>query len=591
MQIEAWITLAVIAATLGLLISEKFSTEVIMLGALIALMSLGPLSPVQALAGFSNEGLLTVAAMYIVAAGLRETGAIDMATHALLGHPKSLASAQARLMIPTLASSAFINNTPVVATFLPAVLAWSKRIGISPSKLLIPLSYAAILGGCCTLLGTSTNLVINGMWRDAGHESFDMFAVSWIGVPCAIAGMLYFLTLGARLLPSRAAGGHVFDNPREYTVEMTVAEDGALVGKTITQAGLRNLGSLFLIEIERDGRVLPAVSSDERLRVDDRLVFAGDVSAIVELQRLRGLKPVLDDQASLTRAAPERKLVEVVVSQRFPLLYKTLRESRFHTYYGASVVAVARDGQRVSGALGDIEIKPADTLLIEAPPAWVERHRLAPDFLLVSEVEDSQPPRYERALLSWGILTGIIVSATAGWLDMIVAAFLGAMAMFITGCVSLSAARKAVDHQVLLVIACSFALGKALQVSGAAAMIASSITDLPFSSPWLILGAVYLITLLLTEIVTNNAAAALMFPISLSLAESMGVSPVPFMMIIMVAASCGFATPFGYQTHLMVMGPGGYRFADFIRVGIPLDILIGVVAVALAPLAYPFESV
>jgi len=585
---DAWITLGVIATTLALLISEKFSAEVVMLGALIVLMAAGVLTPAEALVGFSNEGLLTVAAMYIVASGLRETGAIDLATGRLLGRPGSLAAAQTRLMLPTLFSSAFINNTPVVATFLPAVLSWSKRIGIAPSKLLIPLSYAAILGGCCTLIGTSTNLVLNGMWRAAGNESFGMFAVSWLGVPCALAGIVFFLTLGSRLLPNRENGGRPFSNPREYTVEMTVAGDGPLVGQTIFEAGLRNLGSLFLVEIERDGRILPAVSSDERLRAEDRLVFAGDVSAIVELQRLRGLKPVLDEQAALTRAAPERKLVEVVVSPRCPLLHLTLREGRFHTHYGASVVAVAREGRRVRGALGDIELKPADTLLVEAPPAWVERHRQAPDFLLVSEVEDSQPPRYERALLAWAILGGIIVSATFGWAEMIVAAFVGGLAMFATGCVSLTTARKAVDHQVLLIIACSFALGKALQISGAASAIANTVTALPFSSPWIILGAVYCLTLLLTEIVTNNAAAALMFPICMSLSETMGVSPVPFIMITMVAASCGFATPFGYQTHLMVMGPGGYRYTDFVRVGIPMDILIGIVAVALAPMIYPF---
>jgi len=588
MSLDAWITLAIVGLTLALLISEKFSAEVVMLGAMIALMTTQVLTPAQALSGFSNEGMITVAAMYIVAAGLRETGAIDLATSRLLGRPRHLASAQARLMIPTLVSSAFINNTPVVATFLPAVMAWSKRIGIAPSKLLIPLSYAAILGGCCTLIGTSTNLVLNGMWKAAGNESFGMFDISLVGVPCALAGLVFFLTVGSRMLPLRKSGEQVFDNPREYTVEMRVDTDGPLAGQTILEAGLRNLGALFLIEIERGGRIVPAVNSGERLLGGDRLVFAGDVSAIVELQRFRGLSPILGEQSALLRSAPERKLVEVVISPRCPLLHKSLRESRFHTYYGASVVAVARDGQRVAGALGEIRLQPADTLLLEARPVWVERHRLSPDFLLISEVEDSQPPRYEKALLAWGILAAIIVVATLGWMDMIVASFLGGLAMFATGCVSLSTARKSIDHQVLLVIACSFALGKALQVSGAADAIAQAALATPFGGPWVVLGLVYLMTLLLTEIVTNNAAAALMFPICMSLSQTLGVSPVPFMMVIMVAASCGFATPLGYQTHLMVMGPGGYRFMDFVKVGIPLDILIGVVAVAITPLAYPF---
>lgn len=588
MSIDAWITLGVVAVTLAVLISERFSPELVMLASLVALMVSKVLTPVQALAGFANEGMITVAAMYVIAAGLRETGAIDLATHRLLGRPGSLASAQLRLMAPTIFSSAFINNTPVVATFLPAVLAWSKRTGFAPSKLLIPLSYGAILGGCCTLIGTSTNLIVNGMWKATGRPSLGMFDITWIGVPCALAGMAFFMLVGGRMLPLRGGSEHAFENPREYTVEMAVDPEGPLVGMTILEAGLRHLGSLFLVEIQREGRIVPAVSSGERLLPEDRLVFAGDVGAIVELQRIRGLKPVLDDQSTLARAAPERKLVEVVISPRCPLIHKTLRDSRFHTHYGAAVIAVAREGKRVPGSLGDIELRPADTLLLEARPVWVDRHRVSPDFLLISEVENSQPPRFEKALVAWAILLGVIVVATAEWMDMVVAAFVGGLAMFATGCVSLNAARKSVDSQVLLVIACSLALGKALETSGAAGVIANSVLSQPVGGPWVVLALVYLLTLVLTEIVSNNAAAALMFPICMSLAASLGISPMPFVMVAMVAASCGFATPLGYQTHLMVMGPGGYRFMDFVKVGLPMDLLVGVVAVGVTPLVYPF---
>lgn len=588
MSIEAWITLVVVGGVLGLLIAEKLSTEVVMLGALIVLLLTNVLTPADAFSGFSNTGMMTVAAMYIVAAGLRETGAIDLATSRLLGRPTTVPGAQFRLIIPTVLSSAFINNTPVVATFLPAVMTWAKRIGVSPSKLLIPLSYASILGGVCTLLGTSTNLVVDGLWRASGHPGFGMFDITLIGLPCAAVGVVYLITVGGRLLPTHAGSEQAFKNPREYTVEMRVDGNGGLTGKTIVEAGLRNLGSLFLIEIERDGRIIPAVNSEERLVANDRLVFAGDVGAIVGLQRLRGLKPALDEQAAITRDAPERKLVEVVISQRCPLIHQTLRESRFHTHYGAAVVAVAREGRRISGALGDIRIRPADTLLLETRPSWVDQHRNSADFLLISEVEDSQPPRYEKAVTAWAILAGVIVLASLHVLDMVVAAFAGSLVMFATGCVSLTAARKSVDHIVLLIIACSFALGKALEVSGAADAIAQLVLLMPFGSPWLVLGLVYAITLLLTEAITNNAAAALMFPICLSLSASLGVSPMPFMMVLMVAGSCGFATPLGYQTHLMVIGPGGYRFTDFTRVGIPLDLLMGTVAVLVAPMIYPF---
>jgi di/tricarboxylate transporter len=367
MEPTAWITIGVLLLTLALLISEKLAPELVLLLAMLSLLTLGVLDPKQALAGFSNEGMITVAAMYIVAAGLRDTGAIDLVVQRLLGRPRTLGSAQLRVMLPTVTLSAFINNTPVVATFLPAILTWAKRNGFSASKLLIPLSYAAIFGGTCTLIGTSTNLVVNGLWRAEGHDGLGMFDIAMVGIPSALAGMAYLLLFGRRLLPERKTGGSAFDNPREYTVEMIVEPEGPLVGKTIIEAGLRQLGRLFLVEIVREGRIVPAVGSSERLLADDRLVFAGDIEAIVELQRIRGLRaPLNGEDAAIARQYPERKLVEVVISTRCPLINQTLRESRFHTYYGAAVVAVARDGQRVRGGLGDVVLRAADTLLLEA---------------------------------------------------------------------------------------------------------------------------------------------------------------------------------------------------------------------------------
>lgn len=589
MDLSAWITLGVLALTLGLLISEKMAAELVLILAMLVLLTLGVLDPKQALAGFSNEGMITVAAMYIVAAGLRDTGAIDFAVHRLLGRPRNLASAQFRVMAPTVALSAFINNTPVVATFLPAILTWAKRNRLTPSKLLIPLSYAAIFGGTCTLIGTSTNLVVNGLWKAGGQSGLGMFDIAWVGIPSALAGMIYLMTIGRRLLPDRQTSTSAFENPREYTVEMIVEPTGPLVGRTIAEAGLRHLGRLFLIEIEREGRIVPAVGSSERLLADDRLVFAGDVDAIVELQRIRGLHAPLNGDASIAKQYPERKLVEVVISTRCPLINQTLRDSRFHTYYGAAVVAVARDGKRVRGGLGDVVLRAADTLLLEARPVWVERHRHSPDFLLVSDVADSEVPRFDRALRAWGILAAVVVSATLGWTEMVTAALLGAAATLAFGCVSLSAARKSIDTQVLLVIACSFALGKALEVTGAAAAIARLLLTIPGDSPWVVLALAYLMTMLLTELITNNAAAVLMYPICMAAASSLGVSPLPFVFAVMMAASASFSTPLGYQTNLMVFGPGGYRFTDFLKVGIPLQLIMCAVSIAVIPLVWPFE--
>jgi len=588
MDFQAWITVGILALTLGLLISEKLAAELVLLAAMLTLLTVGVLDPKQALAGFANEGMITVAAMYIVAAGLRDTGAIDFVVHRLLGRPKHLASAQFKVMLPTVALSSFINNTPVVATFLPAIIAWAKRNRLPASKLLIPLSYSAIFGGTCTLIGTSTNLVVNGLWTAEGHASLGMFEIAWVGVPCALVGMVYLMTIGRHLLPHHESGTGAFENPREYTVEMLVEPSGPLVGQTIVEAGLRNLGSLFLIEIEREGRIVPAVSSSERLLADDRLVFAGDVGAVVELQRIRGLKAALTDTASITRQYPERKLVEVVIATRCPLINQSLRDSRFHTYYGASVVAVARDGRRIRGGLGDVVLKAADTLLLEARPVWVERHRHSPDFLLVSDVANSELPRFDRALRAWGVLAAVVLAATMGWLPMVTAALLGAGATLALGCVSFANARKSLDSQVLLVIACSFALGKALEVTGAADAIAQSVLTLPGNNPWLVLALAYAMTTVLTELITNNAAALLMYPICMAAAKTLGVDPLPFVLTVMMAASACFSTPLGYQTNLMVAGPGGYRFADFIKVGLPMNFLLGGVSIFLIPQIWPF---
>lgn len=588
MSFDAWLTLAIIGVCLVLLVLEKLPSELVMALGMVALLTVGVLSPAQALGGFSNEGMITVAAMYIVAAGIRETGGIDLVTRYLLGRPKSTGAAQLRIMLPTVTLSAFINNTPVVATFLPAIIAWAKRNNLSISKLLIPLSYGAIFGGTCTLIGTSTNLVVNGLWIAEGETSLGMFDLAWIGIPTAVVGIIYLMTIGSRLLPDRAENAGVFDNPREYTIEMVVAKDGPLVGQSIAEAGLRNLGSLFLVEIERDGRIVPAVNATERLLAEDRLVFAGDVAAIVELNRIRGLNPSLTNGAALERQYPERRLVEVVVSTRCPLINQTLRDGRFHTYYGASVIAVARDGRRLRGSLGDVVLRPADTLLLEARPVWVERHRFSPDFLLVSAVQNSEAPRFDRAVLAWVILGAIVISATTGIVDMLTAALLGAGAMIGSGCVGMGAARRSVDFPVLVVIACSFALGKALQVTGSASVIAEAVLELPGERPWLVLGCAYLLTSVMTSVITNNAAAVLMFPIVLAAAEQLDVSPMPFVISVMMAASASFATPLGYQTNLMVAGPGRYRFADFIRVGLPLNVLLGGISVVLIPMIWPF---
>ncbi|MDX9755568.1 MAG: SLC13 family permease [bacterium] len=589
MGFDALLTLAAVLTVLGFLIFSSISADAILGACLVFLLLTGILTPDEALKGFSNQGMITVGVLYIVVAGLRETGGIGWIVQRVLGTPKSLFNAQVRLMSPIIIMSAFLNNTPVVAMLIPAVREWAKKMHLPVSRLMIPLSYAAILGGTCTLIGTSTNLVVNGLLvSETTYPSLNMFDIAYVGFPCALVGLVYILVFGRWLLPDRTSVRHKMDNPREYTVEMIVEPQSPLVGRTIEHAGLRPLPGMFVSEIERAGHLIPVVSPKEILQENDRLVFAGIVESVVDLQKFRGLKPATDQVFKLESPRPHRCLIETVVSNTCPLVGQTIRAGRFRSIYNAVIIAVARNGERIHKKIGDIILRPGDTLLLEAMPSFVEQHQNSRDFYLVSRVENSNPPRHEKALLALGILIAMIVVVTVGWISMLKAAMAAALLMIMTGCCSGNEAKSNVDWHVLIVIACSFGIGIAMDKTGLAQLIAGSVIALAGDNPWVILALVYLVTTVFTEMITNNAAAVLVFPIALATAHNLGVNFMPFAIVIMMGASASFATPIGYQTNLMVYGPGGYRFNDFVRIGLPLNILMGIISVALAPLFWPF---
>jgi di/tricarboxylate transporter len=369
---------------------------------------------------------------------------------------------------------------------------------------------------------------------------------------------------------------------------MRVTPESPLIGQTIEQAGLRHLPGVYLMEINREKEVLAAVAPEERLQANDQLVFVGVVDSVVDLQRFRGLIPATDQVFKLAGLRSQRCLIEAVVSDTCPLIGQTIRDGRFRTLYNAVVIAVARNGERLRQKIGDIDLHPGDTLLLEAGPWFVQRQRNSRDFFLVSRVEDSTPPRHERAWMAWMILAGMVTTAALGWLSMLNASMLAAGLMLLTGCCTSTIARRSVDWQVLLVIAASFGIEQALRKSGAAHAMTSALLGLANANPWLALAMVYGATMLLTELISNNAAAALMFPIALATATSLQVSPMPFMIALTMAASYGFATPIGYQTNLMVYGPGGYHFTDYMRLGIPLNALLWAMTVLITPLVWPF---
>lgn len=593
---EAWLTISIVVLLIIGLARNWAAPDLLVVGSLSVLMLVGVVfgtdelpSPSDAVAGFGNSGLLTVGVLFVVVEGLVRTGGMTLITRPLLGQPRSILTAQARLILPVAGLSAFLNNTPIVAMFMPVVHDLCKKTGISPSKLFLPLSYAAIFGGICTLIGTSTNLVVNGLVvSQAKMPSLGMFDITWIGLPCALAGLTYLLLFNRWLLPDRKPPISFSDDPRQYTVEMIVQPSGPLVGQTIEQAGLRHLPGLYLAEIERNGQILPAVGPQERLFTGDRLVFVGIIESVVDLRKMRGITPATNQMFKLDSPRTQRSLIEAVVSDRCPLIGKSIREGRFRTHYNAAVIAAARSGKRINAKIGDVVLRSGDTLLLEAHASFAEEQRNSADFFLVSRIENSSPPRHERAWVALLILLAMVVVVTVEWLDMLTAAMIAGGLMILTRCCTGPEARRSVDWSVLIVIGAALGLGQALETSGAANTIAQNLIRFAGGNPWIVLLVVCFVTTLFTEMITNNAAAVLVFPIALSSAQSLGVNFMPFIMAIMVGASASFSTPIGYQTNLMVYGPGGYRFTDYLRIGIPLNLLIMAISVTLTPLIWPF---
>ncbi len=587
---EAWATAATILAAFIVLATTEISTDVVLIAAVTLLFATGILDGAEAFAGLSNPGVLTIAVLYVVVAGLEATGGNTLIAERFLGRPRSVTGALTKMMFPVTFVSAFMNNTPVVAMFLPVVNDWAKQHRISVSKLMIPLSYAAVLSGTVTIISTATNLLVNGMLIKHSYPPMGMFELTWIGIPITIIGTLFVIVFNRWLLPDRQAANAQFGDPKEYSVEMMVDPSSPLVGKTIEQAGLRQLPNAYLAQIERDGDILPAVGPQEVLKADDRLIFFGVVDAVVDLQKLRGLKPATDQIFKLDSPRIRRCLIEAVVSDRCPGVGQTIREGRFRSNYNAAVIAVARSGERIRGKIGDIRLHSGDNLLLEAHPSFIEQHRNSGHFHLVSQVANSTPIRHERAMLSIAILVGMICLSSFWEVSLLKAGMLAGGVMLVTRCCTSRMARESVEWNVILSMSAAFALGTAVEVSGLAGAIAETITTTAAGSPMKTLIAIYAGTLILTELVTHSAAVLLLFPIAMNAASNLGIHYMPFVAAVTVAGALGFAAPFGYQTHMMVYGPGGYKFRDFLRIGIPLDIVCGATAVLLIPYVLPFTA-
>jgi di/tricarboxylate transporter len=532
MTTDAWITAAVVVAVLAGLAINVASTEVVVFTGLVVLLVTGVLEPEQAFAGFANTGLVTIAALFVVASALDHTGVTARVSRTILGERGTAKRALPRLVVPVAAISGFLNNTPLVAGLIPGVLSWCRSRGVAPSRLLLPLSYAATLGGTLTLIGTSTNLVVQGLVQNANRDDLPEFGLFDIS--------------------------------------------------PVAEAGLRGLEGVYLADVVRGGRRIAGVGPEQRIEAGDHLIFVGRLEALVDLRRSHGLDAPLESP----RGRAARRIVEAVVAPGNPLLGKAIRDGNFRATYDAVILAIARHGERIEGRIGDHVLDVGDVLLLEAVH---DAERLPrSDFYLVSAVDGAEPPRLSRAPRAVAVLVALVISVVGLGVDMLLASLVGAGAVLVLGCLDISQARRAVQGSLLLAIAAAFALGAAMQSSGLASTIASLALDAGATSPHVALAILFVLVAALTELVTNNAAAVLGFPIAIELADRLHASPVPFVVVVMMAASAAFMTPIGYQTNLMVYGPGGYRLRDYVVLGGLLSITSATVSILLTPVFFPF---
>jgi di/tricarboxylate transporter len=584
---HGWLTLAALALMFLALVRELFGPDLIVFTTLVALWTLGVIDARDALAGFSNPQVLAVALLFIIAAAMKDTGALSLLTRSLLRGDARGPAGLTRLLLPTALISAFLNNTPIVAMLAPEARDWALRSQIAPSKVLIPLSYITILGGTCTLIGTSTNLLVSGLMEAEGLRPLGMFELTPVGLPITLAGLLLMVTLGPRLLPDRAPPDAAQRDTREFSARLLIGEGCAWVGRSVEEAGLRHLQGLFLVQIARGEQRITPVRPSDRLERGDRLTLVGVASTVVELLRTPGLTPLTDGD----RDAPEiaaRLIHEVVIPERSSLIGQNLRQASFRRRYDAAVIAIHRGGQRLLQKLGDVELRAGDTLLLQAAAGFRDAWGSSGDMVLLGA--PTEVARSSRGWLALCFLAVMVALISAGLLPTVQAAALTAVALLLTRCLPLGRARSSLDLSVLVLMASSFGLSAAVQRSGLAAAIAALVERLLGDlGPLAALALLYLLCMAVTEALSNAAAAALTFPIALATARGLHIDPRPLMIAITVAASMSFLTPLGYQTNLLVYGPGGYRFSDFLRLGAPMSLLAFALSMWLIPWFFPLR--
>jgi len=593
MTVQAWTMLGILAVMFALLVWDKFPAWLVFMGTLTTAMTLN-LAPTDALLkGFSNSGVITVAALFPVAAGMYATGAISLLSQRLIGRPRTLEAAQMKILSPVAIGSAFLNNTPLVAMMIPVVRDLARTTGLARSKLFMGLSFASILGGTMTVIGTSVNLIIAGLTADAvdsgklhGMTPLSIFDPMWVGLPATVAGLMFMVLIGTRLLPGdtqpQTAGGM----RRMHRAEFLIEPKANLDGKTLGQAGLDHPVGYQLLSITRKGETL-TIASDLQLQGEDQLAIAAPAEVLAGLWATVGLIPVHGNR--MTTQRHQHTLVEAVISARAPAVGRLVSELPLpDSPYAVRLVSVSHDGQAPKAPLGDYRVQPGDAGVLEVNEAFFYENRRESDFVLIKAIEGYQVQRVDRAVIA-GVITVTMIALTAfGVTSMLNAALLATAAMLMTGCLTSQRIWQSLDWPTLVVLGAAVGLESAVTGSGLSKAIADVLSSLGGDSPRVALAVVFLGTIFMTNIITNAAAAAFMFPVALSMASNLGVSFMPFAMILMVGASCAFINPAGFQTNLMVQGPGGYTFSDFAKVGLPLTVIVAIVVLLIAPFVYRF---
>ena len=584
-NLYAWITILTVLTMFTVLLLTKLRADVVFLGAISILFVTGVLNAKEAFSGFSSTSVVIIGVLFVVVSGLTHTGVLQWIVKNLLGQPESYSKAVVRLMLPVAALSSFLSNTTVVALFVGIVKMWSKKLGISPSKLLIPLSYASGMGGVCTLIGTPPNLIISGLYAENTGEAMNVLTTTVPGLFCLFIGVLSIIAM-SKLLPNRKAPESAFESTSDYTVELEVPSDNPHIGETVNEAGLNDVRGGNLIEVVHYDEFVSPANGEEILMGGDRLIFSGQIDEILDLKQSHGLVSADHHVFTLSEIDSSRQLRTAYVTFGSSLIGKSIGGTTFEKDNGLVLVAVARRGERIKQSPREVVLQAGDTLLLDCPPNMkINESSLTAKLHFFDS--DQVPNIGKKTLISTTIMMAMVVLSALNVIPLLQCAFLAAIAMLIFRCCNVDQAMKAINWEILMVFAGSVVLGIAIQKTGIAERLAFGILDVCGDNPIVVMTAICFVGTFITEFISNTAAGAMFFPIMYQAAEKLGYEPFPFLVALMISVSSSFATPIGSPTHMLVYGPGGYRFSDFMRIGLLMNIIILAANIFIVNIIYP----